>query len=131
MPVVLLVSAKVPLTVLEPPVVLLKRRAVSAGGVGEARGVITERIDSAGAVGAARGVILKRACPKTGVALRRSNARQRQRENERSNKNREERSSVQRMARHIKPPDLRHSTSRRPSIIDTLKSQPASAKHET
>jgi hypothetical protein len=43
-----------------------------------------DRIESAGGVEAARGVANERACPQTGVALRRSNPRQRERENERS-----------------------------------------------
>ena len=68
-----------------------------------ARGVAKERIESAGGVEAARGVVLKRTCPQTGVALRRSNPRQRERENERSNKDGEKRSRVGRMAKHIKP----------------------------
>ena len=55
-----------------------------------------------GGVEAARGVVLKRACPQTGVALRRSNPRQRERENERSNKDGEKRSSVGRMAETYK-----------------------------
>jgi hypothetical protein len=47
-------------------------------------------------------VLLKRTCPKTGVALRRSNPCQRQRENESSNNNKEKRSSIGGMAKHIK-----------------------------
>ena len=68
---VLLKSALTPLAVLRLPVLLLKSVWKSDGGVV-----------------AARGVVLKRVCPQTGVALRRSNPRQRERENERSNKRR-------------------------------------------
>jgi len=68
--------------------------------------------------------MLKRACPQTGVTLRRSNPRQREREHERNNKNREKR-SVGRMAKHINPPVVEALDEQRPSIIQTLKSQPA------
>ena len=50
----------------------------------------------------ARGVVLKRACPQTGVALRRRNPRQRERENEYNHKDGEKRSRI-RMAKHIIP----------------------------
>jgi hypothetical protein len=59
---------------------------------------------SDGGVEATRGVALKRSCPQTGVALRCSNPRQRERENERCNKDGEKRSSVGRMAKHMNPP---------------------------
>jgi hypothetical protein len=55
------------------------------------------------AVEALRGVALKRACPQTGVGLRRSDPRQRERENERNYKDGKTRSSVSRMLKHIEP----------------------------
>jgi hypothetical protein len=58
-------------------------RLVSDGDVGVARYVSKERIDSDGSVVGACIVVLKRACPQTGVALRRSNPRLIQREKER------------------------------------------------
>ena len=77
-------SALTPLAVLKSPVVLQKSASGSDGGVV-----------------AARGVVLKCACPQTGVALRRSNPRQREREYERNNKDGEKPS--RRMAKHIIP----------------------------
>jgi hypothetical protein len=79
------------------------------GGVGDARGFAKERIDTDGGVETARSVFLKRACPQTGVALRCSNPRQRERENEGSNKDEEKRSRVSRMA-HINPSVVKVST---------------------
>jgi hypothetical protein len=67
------------------PVVLLPESTESAGGVEAARAVAKERTESGGRVVAARGVVLKCAYPQTGVSLRRSNPRQRERENNRSN----------------------------------------------
>src|SRR4029077_3485758 len=73
------------------------------GSIGVARGVANESIGSAGGVEAARSVASERACPQTGVGLRRSNPRQRERENECSDKDEEKRSCVGRVAKHIKP----------------------------
>jgi hypothetical protein len=81
-----------------------KERVGSTGGIEVANGVAKERVESDGGVEGAGGVVLKRACPKTAVALRPSDFRQRQREDERSNKDGEKRNRAGRMARHINPP---------------------------
>src|SRR4030095_167142 len=78
-------------------------RVDSVGGILTARGVTKERVESDGGVKVTRGVGPKRVYPKTGVALRRSNPRQRERENECRNKDGKKRSSVGRMAEHMKP----------------------------
>jgi hypothetical protein len=95
----------------------------SVGGALVARGVAKERLVSDGGVEATSGVALKRSCPQTGVALRQSNPRQRERENERCNKDGEKRSSVGRMAKHINPPVFRVLDQQKACIIETLKSQ--------
>ena len=104
LPVVLLNSASTPLAVLSLPVVF-KRSALTPLAVLKLPVVLLkERIESDGGVESCPWCcLLKRACPQTGVGLRRRNPRQRERENERSHKDGEKRSSVGRMAKHIKP----------------------------
>ena len=53
-----------------------------------------ESLESDGGVEAAGAVVPKRAGPQTGVALRRSNRRQREREHERNNKDGEKPSRI-------------------------------------
>jgi hypothetical protein len=96
----------------------------AAGGVTVARGVEKQRIDSdggviaAGAIAkecvetesgvvAARGVADKRTCSQAGVgALRRSNPHKGERKNQASNNDRQKRSTVGRIAQHIKPSSI-------------------------
>ena len=98
LPVVLLRSALTPLAALDCPRCCYER-IDSVGDVEVARGVARSPM----AVLKLPVVLSEARLSQTGVALRPSNPRQRERENERSHKDGEKRSSVGRMAKHIKP----------------------------